>query len=83
MAICSYKNTERAMKIIDDFEECMCKIKYIERANSDVEAAKALGMPVSTFSEYKKRRKLPIKKMLNYCESRSISIDWLLLKKVS
>lgn len=70
------------MKTITEFDECVHKIRYIERANGDTEIAKVLGMPLSTFSDHKKRGKVPVEFVLKYCEERNVSIDWLLLKKV-
>lgn len=70
------------MKKLTEFDECMHKIRYIERASGDTEIAGVLKMPVSTFSEHKKRGKIPVEFVLRYCKERDVSIDWLLLKKV-
>ena len=71
------------MKKLTEFDECVHKIRYIERVNGDTDVAKALGMPLSTFSEHKKRGEIPVEFVLRYCEKRDVNIDWLLLKKVS
>ena len=71
------------MKVIDEFEECMHKLRFIERIRSDAEIAKVLDMPISTFSDHRSRRELPIEKLLNYCEKKSVNIDWLMLKQAS
>lgn len=68
------------MKSLDNFEECMHKIRFLERVNSDSAVAEVLKMPPSTFNEHKKRRQLPMKNLLMYCQDRGVSIDWLMLK---
>jgi len=70
------------MKEISDFEECMHKIRYIERAKSDTEVAHALEMPISSFGTHKKKGAVPVEFLLRYCLKRDVSIDWLLLKNV-
>lgn len=70
------------MKVFDEFEECMHKIRYIERGNTDEDLARALQMPVTTFREHKKRRHLPVENILRFCQNRGIDIEWLMLKKV-
>lgn len=70
------------MKKLTEFEECMHKIRYIERAGGDTDVAKVLGMPLSSFSTHKKRGDIPVEFVLRYCKERDVSIDWLLLKKV-
>lgn len=70
------------MKKITEFEECMHKIRYIERTSKDAEIANILGMPMSTFSEHKKRGEIPVEFVMHYCEEKHIDLEWLLLKKV-
>ncbi len=69
------------MKILNDFDECMHKLRYIERAKTDTELAQALNMPLGTFGDHKKRKELPVEHLLTYCEKRCLDIDWLILKK--
>jgi hypothetical protein len=71
------------MKKLNDFDECMHKIRYIERTSSDADLARVLNMPASTFSEQKKKGKVPTEAVLRYCLDKQICIDWLLLKKIA
>ena len=66
------------------FEEVVERLKDIlakEIGNKkvyDKDVAKALGLRAEHFSMLKKRQRLPLEELLDFCAKRKISINWLL-----
>ncbi|BCD67414.1 LexA family transcriptional regulator [Nitratiruptor sp. YY09-18] len=66
------------------FHEVVERIKDIlsqeigERKVYDKDVAKALGLTPENFSMLKRRNRLPLEELLDFCAKRGISINWLL-----
>ncbi|WP_200763244.1 S24 family peptidase [Nitrosophilus alvini] len=66
------------------FDEVTERVKDIlskelgERKIYDKDVAKVLGVTPEYFSMMKKRKRLPIEELANFCAARNISINWLL-----
>lgn len=70
------------MKQITGFEECIHKIRYIERISNERELSEVLEMPLTTLRDFVKKDKIPVDRVLAYCNKRDLDINWLLLEKV-
>ena len=66
------------------FEEVIERIKDVlsseigERKVYDKEVANALGISKEYFSMLKKRKRVPLNEVMNFCVKRGININWLL-----
>ena len=60
------------------FEEVMARLKQAIKAENDAKVAEELGLSSSGFANIKKRGSLPYERMERVCDSRNVSMDWLL-----
>lgn len=60
------------------FEEVMARLKRAVKAESDAQIAEQLGLSSSGFANIKKRGSLPYERLERVCNSRNVSMDWLL-----
>lgn len=69
------------MNSFSDIVEEIKSIVSVEFAGKkvfDKDVAKVLGISQMNFATMKKRNKIPFDELLNFCASRSISINWIL-----
>ena len=64
-------------EVIDRLKDILSK-ELGERRVYDKDVANALGISKEYFSMLKKRGKLPLEELINFCAKRNISINWLL-----
>lgn len=62
---------------MSDLSKIIDKIKKIENITEDKEVAKVLGIKADTLSQQKIRNSIPYKHIINYCNSRNVSLDAL------
>lgn len=60
------------------FEEVMARLKQAIKAENDAQVAEELGLSSSGFANIKKRGSLPYERLERVCNSRNVSMDWLL-----
>lgn len=60
------------------FEEIMARLKRAIKAENDAQIAEELGLSSSGFANIKKRGSLPYERLERICNSRNVSMDWLL-----
>jgi len=70
----SDKFTERERR----FEEVMARLKQAIKVENDAQIAEELGLSSSGFANIKKRGSLPYERLERVCNSRNVSMDWLL-----
>lgn len=56
----------------------MARLKRAVKAESDAQIAEQLGLSSSGFANIKKRGSLPYERLERVCNSRNVSMDWLL-----
>lgn len=56
----------------------MARLKQAIKAENDAKVAEELGLSSSGFANIKKRGSLPYERMERVCDSRNVSMDWLL-----
>jgi len=64
-------------EVIERVKDILSK-EFGERKIYDKDVAKALGITPEHLSMLKRRRKLPLPELLDFCASRKININWLL-----
>lgn len=60
------------------FDEFNAKFKSIFAFQRDIEVARALKIPLPTFSTMKKKDVIPYEQVVKFCEEKSIDLNWLL-----
>ena len=60
------------------FEVVMARLKQAVKAENDAQIAEELGLSSSGFANIKKRGSLPYERLERICNSRNVSMDWLL-----
>ena len=60
------------------FEAVMGRLKHVTMAENDSQLAEILGLSSSGFANIKKRGSLPYERFEQLCNSRNVSMDWLL-----
>jgi phage repressor protein C with HTH and peptisase S24 domain len=65
------------IEIVDDIKDFLSQEKRDEKV-FDKDVAHALGVSQINFATMKKRDKIPFNQLLDFCATRSISINWLL-----
>lgn len=60
------------------FEEVIARLKRAIKAENDARIAEELGLSGSGFANIKKRSSLPYERLEQICNSRNVSMDWLL-----
>lgn len=61
------------------FSEIVEKIKEIQKLKTDQEVADLFEWPRQTLNNYKRENRIPFKHLVDFCERKNISLDFLLL----
>lgn len=57
------------------------RIKTFKKYKTDADLAKRLGVEPHTVSTWRKRETIPHEKLITFCDTEGISLDWLLTGK--
>lgn len=65
----------------DSYKEIFSRLKEVLSAKTDADVARGLGVSTAALSSFKKHGKFPYERLVKFCLSKGISIDWLLTGK--
>lgn len=60
-----------------DVQKVINKLKSALNVDKDIELANAMGVKVRTFASWKSRNTFDFLILFDFCEKKSISLDWL------
>ena len=63
---------------LTNFDDVMQRLAQATGAEHDAALARLLGMSTSDFAQRKKRKKVPLDRLVSVASLRNISVDWLL-----
>ena len=65
----------------NNYEEIFSRLKTVLAARTDADVARGLGISTAALSSFKRHGKFPYERLVKFCLSKGISIDWLLTGK--
>ena len=61
----------------ENYEIILSRLKEVLSARSDADVARGLEISTAALSAFKKQGKFPYERLVKFCLTRDISIDWL------
>lgn len=61
----------------ENYEEILSRLKKVLSAKSDADVARGLDVSTAALSAFKKQGKFPYERLVKFCLTHSVSIDWL------